>query len=134
MTCPQARGETFNSPLSRTWSDLGNYSLGVETNLGYDAPASYGLDTVALGLSDSPDGPSLKGQVIASMQSYLFYNGLFGLKNQPSNFTASNDSNNLTDTVPHRSFLTTMRDQKMIPSLSWAYTAGAQYSEYISTC
>ena len=134
MTCPQSRGETFNPSLSRTWSDLGNYSLGVETNLGYDASASYGLDTVALGLSDSPGGPSLEGQVIAGIQSYLFYNGLFGLGNQPSNFTASNDSNNLTDTIPHRSFLTTMRDQKIIPSLSWAYTAGAQYSEYISTC
>ena len=119
----------FDPSLSRTWSDLGNYSLGIETNLGYDAPASYGLDTVALGLSNATGGPRLQGQVIAGLQSYLFYTGLFGLGNQPSNFTASNDPNNLTDTIPYRSFLTTMRDQKIIPSLSWAYTAGAHYSE-----
>ena len=133
LTCPQSRGELFNASLSSTWSSLGNYSAGLETNLGYDAPASYGLDTVALGVSNDTGGPDLPGQVVGSLVTHLFYTGLFGLRDQPTNFTASQDSNNLTDTVPYPSFLSTLRNQSLIPSLSWAYTAGAAYSEYTFT-
>ena len=130
-TCSQSRGITFDSSLSTTWSSLGNYSLGVETNLGYDAPANYALDTVALGFSNATGGPTLQRQVVAGMETYLYYTGLFGLGNQPSNFTASNDASNLTGTVPYTSFLKTMKDQNLIPSLSWAYNAGAFYSKSI---
>ena len=105
----------------------------MEDNLGYDAPASYGLDTVALGFSNATGGPTLQGQVIAALQTSLYDTGLFGLGNQPTNFTASNDPNNLTDTVPYTSFLSTMKSKNVIPSLSWAYTAGAIYSKYVST-
>ncbi len=128
-TCAQSRGEIYDYSLSTTWSSLGNYSLGVEDNLGYEAPATYGLDTVALGVSNATGGPILQSQVVAGLESYLYYTGLFGLGNQPSNFTNSNDPNNLTDTIPYTSFLTTMKLQNLIPSLSWAYTAGATYSE-----
>ena len=129
LTCAQSRGELFNASLSSTWSSFGNYSLGLETNLGYDGSANYGLDTVALGFSNDTGGASLRSQVVASLETHLFYTGLFGLGNQPTNFTASQDSNNLTDTIPYTSFLTTMKNQSLIPSLSWAYTAGAAYSE-----
>ena len=131
-TCPQSRGELFNASLSSTWSSFGNYALGLEANLGYTASASYGLDTVALGVSNDSGGPSLQSQVVASLDANLFYTGLFGLGTQPTNFTASQDSQNLTDTIPHPSFLTTLKNQSLIPSLSWAYTAGAAYSEYTS--
>ena len=129
LTCPQSRGELFNASLSSTWSSLGTYALGLETNLGYDGAGSYGLDTVALGLSNDTGGPTLRSQVVATLTLNLFYTGLFGLGTQPTNFTASQDSNNLTDTIPYPSFLTTMKNQSLIPSLSWAYTAGAAYSE-----
>lgn len=128
-TCSQSRGELFNPPLSSSWSSVGNYSLGLEENLGYDGPASYGLDTVALGVSNDTGGPSLPGQVVATLETYLFHTGLFGLGHQPTNFTASQDSSNLTSTVHYQSFLTTLKNQSLIPSLSWAYTAGAVYSE-----
>ena len=131
-TCPQSRGELFDASRSSTWDSFGNYSLDLDVNLGYDAPASYGLDTVALGLSNATGGPTLRGQVVASLETYNFYTGLFGLGNQPSNFTASNDPRNFTDTTPYTSFLTTMKNQSLIPSLSWAYTAGAKYSESTS--
>ena len=133
MTCAQSRGELFDPSLSTTWSPLGNYSLEIEANLGYDTVASYGLDTVALGFSNDTGGPTLQGQVVGGLEPYLFYTGVFGLKNQPTNFTASNDQFNLTNTKPYSSFLTTMRNQNLIPSLSWAYTAGAMYSKYVST-
>ena len=129
LTCPQSRGELFNASLSSTWSSKGNYTLDLETNLGYVAAATYGLDTVALGVSNDTGGPSLPGQVVASLTTSLFYTGLFGLRNQPTNFTDSQDSSNLTGTVPYPSFLTTLKNQNLIPSLSWAYTAGAAYSE-----
>ena len=131
MTCPQSRGDLFDTSQSNTWSVLGNYSLGIELNLGYNDPATYGLDTVALGLSNATGGPSLQGQVVAGVETYDYYTGLFGLGNQPVNFTGSTDLKNLTDTTPHPSFLTTMKSQKLIPSLSWAYTAGAIYRECI---
>ena len=132
LTCAQSRGELYDSSLSTTSSILGNYSLGIEGNLGYDSIANYGLETVALGFNNGTGGPTLQGQVVAGLETYNFYNGLFGLGNQPSNFTASNDTFNLTDTKPYPSFLTTMRNQNLIPSLSWAYTAGAIYREYFS--
>ena len=42
-----------------------------------------------------------------------------GLNPRPSNFS------NFSDPVP--SYLSALKDQSMIPSLSWAYTAGNQY-------
>ena len=133
LTCPQSRGQLFDPSRSGTWVDKGNYDLGVDVNLGADAPATYGFDTVALGFSNATGGPTLPGQVVAALETYNFYTGLFGLGNQPTNFTASNDPNNLTDTVPYMSFLATMKNQSLIPSQSWAYTAGAEYSEYNPT-
>lgn len=131
LTCSQSRGEPFDTSRSNSWSILGNYSLGIEVNLGYNEPAAYGLDTVALGFSGATDRPSLHSQVVAGLETNDFYTGLFGLSDQPTNFTASNDSSNLTGTIPHPSFLTTMKSQNLIPSLSWAYTAGAFYRECI---
>lgn len=106
--------------------------MGLDVSLGYDASANYGLDTVALGFSNAIGAPALQRQVVATFTTYNFYTGLFGLGNQPTNFTASNDSNNLTNTNPQPSFLTTMKNLTLIPSLSWAYTAGAIYREYSS--
>ena len=127
LTCTESRGDTFDYSLSTSWSEFGNYSLGIELNLGYDFDGTYGLDTVALGFSNNSGGPTLQDQVVAGLETYDYYTGLFGLGDQPSNFTASNDRNNLTDTTPYPSFLTTMKNQNLIPSLSWAYTAGAIY-------
>ena len=131
LTCSGSRGEIFDISGSKTWSVLGNYSLGIEANLGYTDIGDYGLDTVALGFTNATSGPTLQGQVVAGLASYDYYTGLFGLGDQPVNFTASNDINNLTGTIPHPSFLATLKNQNLIPSLSWAYTAGAIYRECI---
>jgi len=50
----------------------------------------------------------------------LALSGIFGLNNQPVNFSTLGNTS-----MP--SFLTTLRDQSKIPSLSWSYTAGAKY-------
>lgn len=120
--CEESRGGLFNPNSSNTWKPQGNYTLGLEANNGYgDITAMYGYDTLSLGLSKATGGPSLKSQVVAGLVSQDFKLGLFGLGNQPTNFTGLDDS--------HPSFLTNLKAKNLIPSLSWSYTAGAYYSE-----
>lgn len=122
-SCGDSRGGLFNASQSVSWHALGNNSLGLEANLGYgDLTALYGLDTIILGFSDSIGGPKLDAQVVTALAPKHYFNGLFGLNHQATNLT------NFTD--PHPSALRTMKDNNIIPSLSWAYTAGAQYREW----
>ena len=119
----------MDTSRSSTWSQLGNYSLGIELNLAYNDVGTYGTDTVALGFSNATGGPALQGQVVAGIETFDFYTGYFGLGSQPNNFTASQDIGNLANDTQIPSFLTTLKSQNLIPSLSWAYTAGAIYRE-----
>ena len=122
MTCGQSRGGIFDLTQSKTWSFLGNNSLGLESNLGFGGlNAEYGKDTVSLGFTDANGGPTLDAQVVASVQTHFFWTGIFGLGSQGTNLTNFSD--------PHPSYLSTMKAKNLIPSLSWAYTAGAPYSE-----
>jgi len=120
LTCSQSRGGLYDPGQSKSWHILGNYSLGLESTLGYgDLTAAYGEDTVALGFTDSNGGATLDSQIVAGIETDYYYTGVFGLGNQGTNLT------NFTD--PRPSFLTTMKAKNLIPSLSWAYTAGARY-------
>ena len=51
--------------------------------------------------------------------------GIFGLNNQPVNFSTLGNTS-----VP--SFVSTLKDQGKIPSISWSYTAGAKYRKHSS--
>ncbi|KAI1336017.1 acid protease [Xylariaceae sp. FL0016] len=119
--CAVSRGSLFITNDSSTWDQVGDFGIngdgvGLEANLGYTQNARWGLDTVGLGLA----GPSLDNQSVAGIPTAEpFYLGVFGLNNQPVNFST------LGNSTP--SFITTLKDQQMIPSLSWSYTAGAQY-------
>lgn len=97
--------------------------MGIELNLDLSDIGTYGLDTVALGFGGSIGGPSLDSQVVVGIETYSYYVGMFGLGPQPTNFTDFSD--------PHPSFLSTLKSKNLIPSLSWGYTAGASYREYI---
>lgn len=125
LTCEESRGGLFDYTNSKSWDVLGNYSLGLEANLGYGGlSATYGDDTLALGFAASNGGPKLKSQVVAGIETPSYYVGVFGLGSQGTNLTSFNDT--------HPSFLTTMKAKNLIPSLSWAYTAGAPYSKLSS--
>ena len=125
LTCSQSRGGIFDPTHSTSWSFLGNNSLGIESNLGFGGlNAEYGEETVALGFTDSNGGPTLDSQVVASINTHLYWTGVFGLGNQGTNLTNFSD--------PHPSFLSSLRTKNLIPSLSWAYTAGAPYSKSFS--
>lgn len=96
----------------------GWYTTTVESNLGYNNKGEYGFDTVALGYQGS-GGPSLGNQIVTGIATDDFYLGLFGLLPKPFNFTNYDD--------PYPSYLQTLKDNNEIPSISWAYTAGAKY-------
>ena len=127
--CSQSRGNLFDPSHSSSWREIGNYSLGSELNLGYDFDGTYGLDTIALGSTNLSGGPTLNSQVIAGLETYDYYTGLFGLGSQPTNFSTSSSATDLADATPYPSFLATLKASNLIPSLSWAYTAGAPYRE-----
>ncbi|KAI1346661.1 aspartic peptidase domain-containing protein [Xylaria sp. FL0043] len=120
--CAVSRGNLFNPNQSSSWHELGIFGInqdgvGLEANLGYDVRTDFATETVGLGLT----GPSLDNQTVAGIASAEpFYLGVFGLNGQPVNFTSLGNF-----TAP--SFLTTLKDQGLIPSLSWSYTAGAKY-------
>ena len=118
--CAMARGMTFNLNQSSTWKDQGIFDLYVEGNLNFTGNGEYGLDTVGLGLT-SAIGPAVDGQVVAGIETTEFDFGILGLNVQPTNFT------NFNNPIP--SFFQTLLDQNLIPSLTWSYTAGNQYSE-----
>lgn len=106
---------------SSTWKDQGIFGLGLEVNLpdyvgNYDN-GDYGLDTLGVGLPGS--GPSLDNMVVAALATKDFYLGYLGVTIHPTNFSEFND--------PHPTFLSTLKSSGKIPSLSYGYSAGAQY-------
>jgi hypothetical protein len=118
-SCAAARGLVFNPNASTTWQNQGLFNLAVESNLNYTGNGQYGLDTIGLGLT-SAQGISLDGQVVAGIVDQDFQYGILGLNNQPTNFS------NFNNPIP--SYFQSMKDKNLIPSLTWSYTAGNQYS------
>ena len=124
-SCNDSRGGLFDAARSSSWQSLGNYSLDLEVGIVEDEIASYGRDTIALGFDSSTGGPALNSQVIAAYTTDNYFMGVFGLGHQGTNIS------NFANPLP--SFLTTMRNESLIPSLSWAYTAGARYRESVTS-
>lgn len=125
--CGDERGDLFHRNLSTSWSTdrlegQGIYSLNTleESQLGLEGNAYYGWDTVMLGLPGS-NMPSVRNQTIAGLGTNDFWLGSLGLSAVPFNFTNLND--------PQPSLLGTLYNQSIVPSLSWAYSAGAQYQD-----
>ena len=118
--CQDSRGELFVKEASKTWVDQKTYSLGKETDLGYSdsIPGNYGFDT--MGVTTPTGGVVLDHQIVAGIQTTDFYLGFLGLA------TWTPTVNNNTQAP----FLTSLRDAKRIPSLSYGYTAGASYSRH----
>ena len=119
--CNNDRGDTVNLNQSSTRKEIGLYDLGLELNLGRNESGDYGLDSLALGLTPSVGGPTLDSQVVVGIETNHYRLGMFGLSQQPTNLSSFSDS--------YPSFLASLKAQNLIPSLSWAYTAGARYSK-----
>ncbi|KAK5161623.1 hypothetical protein LTR04_004020 [Oleoguttula sp. CCFEE 6159] len=80
--------------------------------------AQYGYDTVGLG-GVGEGGPTLKNMTVGGLAVNDFYLGIFGVNPKPTNFTSFAEGS--------PSYITTLRDQNLIPSVSFGYTAGARY-------
>ncbi|KAL8869945.1 MAG: hypothetical protein Q9174_003895 [Haloplaca sp. 1 TL-2023] len=123
--CAILRGGVFDVDKSATWvpvtaspNGTDTFNMGLDKNLGYSTNGKYGYDTVALGWPGS-GGPSLDHQVVGGIATKEFYLGHLGL---PPNTAVWFSRLSLIVC-----YLSTLKDQSMIPSLSWAYTAGNQY-------
>ena len=116
--CDNNRGDIFYSNESSTWESIGRYYLGLEENLDYSGDADYGYDVVAL-MGVGEGGPTLKNTTVGTFGAEDFWFGHFGVDPKPTNFSSFNE--------PSPSYMTILSDQKLIPSISFGYTAGAQY-------
>ena len=117
-SCTTQRGYAFNTSESSSWSEIGTYSLWYERNLGYTGNGDFGFDTVAMG--STGDGlPSLDHQIVGATAWDDFWLGVFGVNYKTTNFTNFND--------PQPSFMSSLKTNNLIPSVSFGYTAGAQY-------
>ncbi|THW38752.1 acid protease [Aureobasidium pullulans] len=123
--CASSRGGLFKSNDSTSWSTQSLSNAGVfeltteyaESYLGLDGVGAYGFDTLSLGLNTGL--PTLSRALIAGLSTNNYWLGSLGLSRWPFNFSNFDD--------PQPSLLTTLFKQSQIPSLSWAYTAGAAY-------
>ncbi|KAF2743771.1 acid protease [Sporormia fimetaria CBS 119925] len=108
----------FQPNASTTWHEMGWYDTLLREDLNYTGNGLYGQDTVGLQLP-SLNGPVLEQQIVAAVANKKVFIGVFGLSPVPANFS---DFNN-----PQPVFFKVLKDQNKIPSLSYAYTAGASY-------
>ena len=120
-SCPDQRGQTYIMNSSSTWHQTGFYELYIEQNLNITGNAQVGNETVGLGLQGS-GGPTLNDQIVGGIATTDFWVGMFGINPKPTNFTTLDEG--------QASYMTSLKDQNMIPSLSVGYTAGNQYREY----
>ncbi|TID13194.1 acid protease [Venturia nashicola] len=118
QSCAESRGTTFNLEKSSSWKPVGLYDLWIESNLGLVGNAEYAYEKVGLAYPGE-GGPTLTGQTVGAIATTSFYFGHFGINPKPTNFT------NFTSQSP--SYLTSLKQQGQIPSVSWGYTAGAPY-------
>ena len=125
--CAYTRGSTFNPNQSSSWSidrlsNGGLYGLYTleEDLLGYSGNAYYGYENMTIGWPGT-GLPTLSHQLVAGIATPDFYIGSLGLSPYPMNFSNFDD--------PQPSMLHILRNDSLIPSTSWAYTAGAHYQE-----
>jgi hypothetical protein len=116
--CATTRGNLYNTTSSQTWRQKGFYRLWLEKWLGLEGNGLFGFDTVGLGLPGEK-GPSVQNTIIGTLVSANFWIGHLGMHPKPTNFSAFED--------PVPSFMTSLFEQKGLPSMSFGYTAGSQY-------
>ena len=120
--CQENRGSFFTSDNSSSWKAIGLYQLGLqnEASLGYSGNASLGYDSVRFGIADA-SSTVIPNQVIEAIATKDFYNGFIGLNGNAVNISSTLNSST--------SLLTSLSDLDIIPSRSWAYTAGASWAD-----
>ncbi|KAI1505384.1 aspartic peptidase domain-containing protein [Biscogniauxia marginata] len=115
--CTAARGGTYNTSASHSWSPLGAWQLGFEY-LDNGGNGDYAMETVAVHNDLRQSQVPLGKQVVAGINETAFYTGFLGLGITPGKF----------QNVVVQSPISTLVEQAgIIPSHSYGYTAGAWY-------
>jgi hypothetical protein len=111
-------------PAKSIWNNTGYYLLGDEIGdtLGISAAGEYGFDTVALSWDST--GTTLNHTIVANMVAKDYYLGQFGISPRSTNFTTTNDNSSALDD-PQPSYLSLLKQHKLIPSLSWGFNPGS---------
>lgn len=122
--CPQQRGGIFEISESNTWVPNSIYNVGIAKNLGLDTEGTAGYDSVTIGWPGAVQA-SAEHNVVFNLDSAKFFVGIFGLNPRPTNFTTSAGVTEFNN--PQTSFVQSLVNNRTIPSVSWAYTAGNQY-------
>ena len=113
----------FQSNETSTWQEKPGSAILEESYLNATSNTQYGVDVVGLG-SEASAGLTLSSSLIAGVSTEPFYLGSLGLK--PALITPIDQSKAYVSTA---TLMTQLKDQKLIPSLSYGYTAGAIYSK-----
>ena len=119
--CTQARGGAYDSSKSSNWTSKNIFPLNVEVNLGLTHNSdngAYGYDELSIPTIND-DNVTLNQQLISGVATKDFFLGLLGLSSSPISFQDP------PDTRP--SLITSLQNASLIPSLTYAYTAGASY-------
>ena len=117
-------GRGFDYEASSSWKPFGPYTLSSssstdETLYGGIDTGLYALDSVGLGTGDSGAyTPISQAQVVAGINTENFWLGSVGLGTSPHSFS---------DGAGHPSLLVSMKEQNLVSSLSYSYTAGRSY-------
>lgn len=110
----------FQVARSTQWSAIGQYSVDLENALNMTAQGLFGYDHVALGPAvDTSNTTSIDHQVVAAIADMDYFMGVLPLGQAESSFSSLSE--------PQEAFIWRLRNNSQIPSLSYAYTAGAQY-------
>lgn len=114
MKCRTERGGLFLANESTTWKDIGLYEMGNTLQLGHSGVGYYGADDICLN-----EQLTIADQVVNIVNTTDWWIGSLGLGNKQTTFTNGE--------MP--SFLSTLGNRNLIPSLSYGYTAGAYYRQ-----
>jgi hypothetical protein len=133
--CGSLRGvNAFNGQASQgyqysnstTWEQAPNdpYVLSDATNIYGDKNTGlYGSDTLALAnKATGAFGQPMKSQTVAGILTADFWLGTIGLSPAPIKYA---------DGSSGQSVIAALKNQSLIPSLSYGYTAGQSYCEYL---
>ena len=113
----------FQWNQTKTWQERSSTEIQEESFLNVTSSVNFGVDVVGLGPEPSA-GLTLSSSLIAGVSTETFYLGIIGLK--PALRTPINTSKASGSTA---TLMTQLKDQSLIPSLSYGYTAGAIYSK-----
>lgn len=117
-SCATSRGWLYDNGTSSTWVEKGDYRLLVGQNPHPADGGTFGFDTIGIG-AQGTGGPTLDHQLLGGIATNTFYVGIFGLNPRATNYSGFNE--------PVPSYITSLKRNGSIPSISFGYTAGAPY-------